>query len=135
MIKLFALTLAIAAFAPPTPRPTPMITPEILVQLQVDAYNGHDLDSMVACFSPTVEFWSMDGKPQGEKGTAALRQGYSDLFAKFPKLKVKVLHRICQGAFVIDQVEAEGMGPNPITVTAIYETAQAKIVRVWYIQG
>jgi hypothetical protein len=48
---------------------------------------------------------------------------------------MKVLKRICQGAFVIDQVEAEGMGPSPITVTAIYETAQAKIVRVWYIQG
>ena len=134
MIKLFALTAAIAAFAPPTHSPTPMISPEILVQLQVDAYNAHDLDSMVACYSPAIEFWSMDGKPQGEKGTAALRQGYSDLFARFPKLKVKVLKRITQGAFVIDQVQAEGMGPDPITVTAIYETAQAKIVRVWYIQ-
>jgi hypothetical protein len=134
MLKLFVLTVAIAAFAPPTPTHTPLITPEILVQLQVDAYNAHDLDSMVACYLPTVEFWSMDGKPQGEKGVAALRQGYSDLFAKFPNLKVKVLKRICQGAFVIDQEQAEGMGPNPITVTAIYETAKAKIVRVWYIQ-
>ena len=134
MLKLFAITLAIAAFAPATPPPTPLISPEILVQLQVDAYNAHDLDSMVACFSPAVEFWTMDGKPQGEKGVAALRQGYSDLFTKFPKLKVKVLKRICQGAFVIDQEQAEGMGPNPITVTAIYQTAQAKIVRVWYIQ-
>jgi hypothetical protein len=134
VIKLLALTVAIAAFGPPTPPPTPLISPEILVQLQVDAYNAHDLDSMVACYSPAVEFWSMDGKPQGEKGVAALRQGYSDLFAKFPKLKVKVLKRICQGAFVIDQEQAEGMGPNPITVTAIYQTAQAKIVRVWYIQ-
>jgi len=135
MIKLFALTLAITAFGPPTPPPRPLITPEILVQLQVDAYNAHDLDSMVACYSPAVEFWSMAGKMQGEKGTAALRQGYSELFAKFPKLKVKVLKRICQGAFVIDQEQAEGMGPDPITVTAIYETAQAKIIRVWYIQG
>jgi hypothetical protein len=134
VFKLFLLTVGMAAFAPPTPPPTPLISPEILVQLQVDAYNAHDLDSMVACYSPAVEFWSMDGKPQGEKGTAALRQGYAELFAKFPKLKVKVLKRISQGAFVIDQVQAEGMGPEPITVTAIYETALAKIVRVWYIQ-
>jgi hypothetical protein len=134
MFKSLALTVAIAAMAPPTPPPTPLITPEILVQLQVDAYNAHDLDSMVACYSPAVEFWTMDGKPQGEKGTAALRQGYSELFGKYPKLKVKVLKRICQGAFVIDQEQAEGMGPSPITVTAIYQTAQAKIVRVWYIQ-
>lgn len=135
MLKLLALTVAVAVFAPPTPPPTPLISPEILVQLQVDAYNAHDLDSMVACFSPAVEIWNMDGKPQGEKGTVALRQGYADLFAKFPKLKMKVLQRIAQGAFVIDQVQAEGLGPSPVTVTAIYETAKAKIVRVWYIQG
>lgn len=134
MLKVLAMTLAMAVVAPPTHPPTPLISPEILVQLQVDAYNAHDLDSMVACFSPAVEFWTMDGKPQGEKGTPALRQGYSDLFNKYPKLKVKVLKRICQGAFVIDQQQAEGMGPSPITVTAIYQTAQAKIVRVWYIQ-
>ena len=124
------MTMAMAAFAPPLVA----VGPEALVQ-QMDAYNAHDLDAMVACYGPGIEFWTMDGKVRGEKGVVALRAGYAELFKKFPKVKVKVLTRICQGTFVIDQQQADGMGQSPITVTAIYETAQGKIVRVWYIGG
>ena len=77
----------------------------------------------------------MDGNVGAEKGLTALRKGYGDLFKRFPKLKVKILKRICQAAFVIDQEQAEGMGPKPITVTAIYEISQGKIIRVWFIEG
>jgi len=120
-----------AAFVPPAAP----VTPEALVQKQVDAYNAHNLDAMVACYGPSIEFWTMDGKVRGEKGVAALRAGYADLFKTFPKVKVKILNRISQGAFVIDQEQAEGMGQAPITVTAIYEIVEGKIVRVWFIGG
>ena len=58
----------------------------------------------------------------------------SPIFKRYPKVRVSVLKRICQGLFVIDQEEAEGMGPEPFTVTAIYETWHGKIVCVWFIQ-
>ena len=121
MIRSLVLTAALAGQA----APPAVITPEALIQNQVDAYNAHDLDAFSACY----------GKVGPEKGLAALRKGYADLFKRFPKLKVKILKRISQGAFVIDQEQAEGMGPNPVTVTAIYETAQGKIVHVWFIEG
>ena len=131
MLQSLALTAVLAVYASP---PTD-ITPELLVQKQVDAYNAHDLDAFVACHGAAIEFRTMDGKVNPEKGLAALRRGYEDLFKRFPKLKVTVLKRISQGPFVIDQQQAEGMGPKPITVTAIYETSQGKIIRVWFIQG
>lgn len=130
VIQSFALAAAIAMYAAPPVE----ITPEALVQKQVDAYNAHDLEAFVACYGPAIEFWTLDGKVGPEKGLAPLRKGYGDLFKRFPALKVKILKRICQGAFVIDQEQAEGMGPSPITVTAIYETSQGKIIRVWFIE-
>ena len=131
MIQSFALIVAIAVCsAPPVD-----LTPEAVVQRQVDAYNAHDLDAFVACYGPAIEFRTMAGNVGAEKGLAPLRKGYDDLFKRFPALKVKVLKRICQGTFVIDQEQAEGMGPKPITVTAIYEIEQGKIIHVWFIEG
>lgn len=115
--------------------PAPELSPEAVVQKQVEAYNAHNLDAFVACYDTTIEFRTMDGKVGPEKGLAALRKGYDDLFKRFPALKVTILKRITQGAFVIDQEQAEGMGPNPVTVTAIYEVTKGKIVHVWFIEG
>ena len=130
MIQSLIMAVAIAVVAPPAVD----TTPEAMIQKQVDAYNAHDLDAFVACYGQDIEFRTMAGNTNPEKGSAALRKGYEGLFTRFPNLKVKILKRICQGPFVIDQEQAEGMGPNPITVTAIYETAQGKIVRVWFIE-
>lgn len=129
VIESLALTFALAvASAPPV-----ILSPEALVQKQVDAYNAHDLNAFVSCYGDTIEFRTMDGKVNPEKGLPPLRKGYGELFTRFPTLKVKILKRIVQGAFVIDQEQAEGMGPEPITVTAIYETAQGKIIHVWFV--
>ena len=130
MIQLLAFAAAIALQVVPAAT----ASPEALVQKQVEAYNAHDLDAFVACYAPTIEFRTMDGNVNPEKGLAALRKGYGELFKRFPALKVKILKRISQGAFVIDQEQAEGMGPSPITVTAIYEIAEGKILRVWFIE-
>jgi hypothetical protein len=130
MIQSFALVAALAVGAAPQAD----LAPEALIQKQVNAYNAHDLDAYAACYAEAIEFRTMDGNVNPEKGVVALKKGYEDIFKRFPKVKVKILKRISQGSFVIDQEQAEGMGPNPVTVTAIYETAQGKIIRVWFIE-
>ncbi|MBI1751275.1 MAG: nuclear transport factor 2 family protein [Acidobacteria bacterium] len=131
MIPSLILAAAFALSAAPVPE----ASPEAVVQRQVEAYNAHNLDAFVVCYDAAIEFRTMDGKVGPEKGLAALRKGYDELFKRFPTLKVTILKRITQGAFVIDQEQAEGMGPNPVTVTAIYEVAKGKIVHVWFIDG
>lgn len=130
MLPYLALMATPALIAAPPAE----LSPEAIVEKQVIAYNAHNLDAFVACYSPLIEFRTMDGKVNPEKGLAALRKGYGELFKQFPSLHVRILNRITQGAFVIDQEQAEGMGPNPITVTAIYEIAEGKILRVWFIE-
>jgi hypothetical protein len=127
---MFLIPAAIAMVAPPSLG----ITPEALVQQQVDAFNAHDVEAYVACYGPDVEFRTMDGKVNPEKGVAPMRKGYTELFKHFPELKMKVLKRIVQGSIVIDQEQAEGMGQLPVTATAIYEVSQGKIMHVWLIQ-
>jgi hypothetical protein len=129
---LQSLLLATGLALIPAPPPEEAL-PETVVQKQVFAYNAHDLDAFVACYGADIEFRTLDGKVNPEKGLSSLRKGYEDLFKRFPKLRVNVLNRITQGAFVIDQEQADGMGPSPIRVTAIYETSHGKIIRVWYI--
>ena len=110
-------------------------TAEAVVQRQVEAYNAHDLEAFVACYGEAIEFRTLDGGVNPSTGIGPLRKAYADIFKRHPNLKVKILNRISQGGFVIDQEQAEGMGPTPITVTAIYEVSGGKIIRVWFIEG
>jgi len=126
---------ALAACVLLSATPPAAILPETVVQKQVEAYNAHDLSAFAACYAPDIEFRTMAGAVNPEKGLTALKKGYGELFKAYPTLRVKILKRITQGAFVIDQEQAEGMGPKPITVTAIYEVSEGKIVRVWFIEG
>lgn len=127
MYLLLALVVSLSAAPPPSP--------EAVVQRQVEAYNAHDIAAFAACYADTIEFRTLEGGVNPEKGLAPLRKAYGEIFQRHPALKVAILHRICQGAFVIDQERAEGMGPEPITVTAIYQVVDGKIARVWFIQG
>lgn len=131
MIRWFGLAACLVLSAAP---PATML-PEAVVQKQVEAYNAHDLNAFAACYAQDIEFRTMAGTVNPEKGLAALKKGYGELFKNFSNLRVKILNRITQGAFVIDQEQAEGMGPTPITVTAIYEVSGGKIIRVWFIEG
>jgi hypothetical protein len=127
--------LALAAAMTLTASPLFALTPEQVVQRQVEAYNAHDLDAFVACHGKDIEFRTLDGNVNPGKGSAALRKAYGEIFEHYPQVRVKVLKRICQGPYVIDQLQADGMGPNPMTIAAIFEVAQERIVRVWFIEG
>jgi hypothetical protein len=131
MLQSLALATLLAVYAAPPVE----LSPEAVVQKQVFAYNAHDLDAFVACYGEAIEFRTLDGTVNPEKGLGPLRKGYADLFKRFPKLSVNVVNRISQGRFIIDQEVAEGMGADPVKVTAIYEVAKGKIIRVWFIEG
>lgn len=135
MIPSLILAAALCQGAPVQGALVQEPSPEAVVQKQVDAYNAHNLEAFVACYDPAIEFRTMDGKVGPEKGLPPLRKAYGELFKRFPALRVSILKRIAQGAFVIDQERAEGAGPDPVTVTAIYEVAKGKIIHVWFIEG
>ena len=100
MIRWPALAACVALSAAPPAAPLP----EAVVQKQVEAYNAHDLNAFAACYAQDIEFRTMAGAVNPEKGLAALKKGYGELFKNYPSLRVKILNRITQGAFVIDEL-------------------------------
>ena len=73
-----------------------------VVNRQVEAYNAHDLESFLACYSPDVEVRNS----QGERlmyGTAALRREYDDWFTTHPDVHAEVTGRLVSRDWVVDE--------------------------------
>ena len=71
------------------------------VARQVDAYNAHDLEAFLACYTDDVVVTSGNGDVLLE-GAEAVREQYGVMFERLPDVQVAVRHRIELGAWVVD---------------------------------
>jgi hypothetical protein len=104
---------------------------EQLVQEQVEAYNRHDLDGFLNCYSPDIKLYDFPDKLVGS-GLAGMRATYGRLFRETPDLKVAITERIAQGDTVIDHESGSGNG-RKFSAIAIYRVKNGKIVGVWFV--
>ncbi len=109
------------------------VTPEMLAQQQLNAYNLRDIDAFLEPYSDSVELYNFSGKLM-MKGKEAMRRTYSDMFKNTPDLHCKLVNRIVEGNTVIDHESVTGWGDKPTTAVAIYTVANGKIVKVHFIQ-
>jgi imidazolonepropionase-like amidohydrolase len=109
------------------------VTPEMLAQQQLNAYNLRDIDAFLEPYSDTVELYNFSGKLM-MKGKEAMRKSYSDMFKNTPDLHCKLINRIVEGNTVIDHESVTGWGDKPVKAVAIYTVANGKIVKVHFIQ-
>lgn len=111
-----------------------MLTPEALVQKQVDAYNAQDLEVFLSTFHPEVEFIEWPDR-LAMRGHEAFRACYGALWASSPRLRADILNRIVIGRFVIDQEllvnHADGVRP---ALAVIYEMQGELIRRFWVVK-
>jgi hypothetical protein len=64
-----------------------------------------------------------------------MRENYAKLFEKAPQLHAAITNRITQGNYVIYQEVVTGFpGAKELTVVAIYEVKDGKIVNVWFLR-
>jgi len=106
------------------------ITPEALVQQQLNAYNAHNPEAFIATYSDDVELYDFPGKLVC-KGKEQMRKIYSFL-NNSPNLHCEVKARIIQGAIVIYKEAVTG-GRDLGESTAIYQTENGKIKKVYFI--
>lgn len=113
-----------------------MTTAEFLAQKQLDAYNAGDIEAFLVCYAPDVEIFD---QPTGQRtlyGRDAMRERYTGFFAGNPQLHCRLLNRIVQGAFAIDQEHVTGLADGrELYAIAIYETNDEHITKVWFIRG
>lgn len=105
------------------------VTPEILVQQQLNGYNARNIDAFLAPYSDDVKMYNAAGKVIS-KGKNALKKEYTKLFENTPELHCEVVKRTVQGNTVSDQEKVTGAGEQPVTATVIYTIENGKIIKV-----
>jgi taurine dehydrogenase small subunit len=86
-------------------------SPERLHSSFQDAFNRHDLDSIVALYEPDAVLASVDGPVQG---TDAIREAYRGFFAMRPTIEVQTLgvNRAGDLAMLHGKWILQGTGPD-----------------------
>lgn len=109
-------------------------TPETLAQMQLNAYNAHDLDAFLEPYADDVEIYSTNGKLR-IKGKEEMRRQY-EFITKTPDLYCRLLHRIVNGNTVIDHEEimARKEPGQYFYGVAIYHIEKGKIRRVYFAE-
>jgi hypothetical protein len=106
-----------------------------IAQAQLDAYNRRDLSAFVAWYHPDVEVFDLPSQTPRLRGLAAFRARYERLFARSPTLHARLIARLSQGRFVVDQERVTGFpGASIVRAIAIYEVERGLIRRVWFLK-
>lgn len=128
-VSLFALA-AQAMQAKTTAAPP--LSPEAIVQSQLDAYNRHDLEGFLSHYSDDAVLVSYPDQIT-QTGKIEMRARYEKRFAT-PNLHAEIVKRIVFERFIIDH-ERITAPPSKDVIEAIatYEVKNGKIVRVTFL--
>ncbi|MDQ6793274.1 MAG: nuclear transport factor 2 family protein [Chloroflexota bacterium] len=77
----------------------PAVSPATVVRAQFDAYNAHDVDAFLSYYAPDAVIVEPDGQVT-EQGHDALRDTFTDLFARMPQLRAEYRAEISVGQWV-----------------------------------
>ena len=104
-----------------------------IVDAQVKAFQGRDLESFLACYSANAVIKDADGNVI-VSGLDSLRRMYAQLFRDSPRLAVQIPNRMAVSEYVIDEERIEGFNmagfPPAIHAVAVYRITDGTIHEV-----
>jgi hypothetical protein len=104
-----------------------------IVDAQVAAYNAHDLETFLDCYTAQAEIIDWPDRIRA-RGRGEMRDAYGRLFQENPSLLATIENRILQGRFVIDHERVTGRASGRETLfVVIYETVDDAISKVWIV--
>ncbi len=108
-------------------------TPEDPAQIQLNAYNEHDIESFLQAYAEDVEVYMFPDSLR-YKGKEKMRGVYSAFFDKTPELHCRLVSRMTKGNFAIDREFVTGIpGRENLNAIAVYEIKNGLIEKVWFI--
>lgn len=110
------------------------MTPEAIVQRQLDAYNVQNLDEFCACFAEDCVLAELNGAVT-QQGAAAIRERYQSLFATYPENHAALVNRVVVGNVVIDHEDIARSPSERINAAAIYTVKDGLIARVDFVRA
>ncbi|UHA73680.1 nuclear transport factor 2 family protein [Paenibacillus sp. 481] len=112
------------------------LTPEQIVQLQLNYYNNQDIDGFVSTYAVDVLIMDHPSGTVSIRGRQQLREVYEQVFANHPNSRAQIKNRMTFAHFVIDLEEVSGrVGREPFEAVAIYEVVGEVITKVWFLEG
>ena len=108
-----------------------MISPESVVQRQLDAYNRHDLAAFVATYADDAELYRAPSTTPALKGKQVLGDFYRDHRFNLADLHAELVHRIVLGNKVIDHERITGLRAEVVDAVAAYVVQDGLIRSVW----
>ena len=91
----------------------------IPVDAQLAAYNAHDVDAFMRCYTQDCVIEDGEGA-RLLTGHAEMRPRYVALFASSPNLHCEIASRTCIGDYVIDEERITGRVPDLRHAVVIY---------------
>lgn len=111
-----------------------MLTPEQVVQKQLEYYNAHDIEGFLSTYSPDIKIYNLPGITPILEGHAAMRERYTLRFSN-PNLHVTIKSRMVNGNFVVDFEAVSGIEEGKVSeVIAVYEVQNELIKNVWFLR-
>jgi len=112
------------------------LTPEVIVQRQLDAFNARDIAALLDIYAVDAQMFEHPSTLLAS-GSEELRQRFTVRFYE-PNLHATLVKRIVAGSTVIDyEIVARTFpeGPGEIELVMIYEVKNNRIARAWSIIG
>ena len=108
------------------------LSPEKVVQTNLNAYNNRDIDGFMACMHSDIKIYTLGEPMPVATGLVQVRKMYQELFELSPKLHSTILNRIIFDNKVIDHERIVGRrgSPDNYELVLIYEVKDDKIVRI-----
>lgn len=112
------------------------LTPEKIVQANLDAYNARNIEAFMELLSDDVALYNFQDATPIKEGKAALRSLYKNLFDQSPQLHSTILKRMVFDNKVIDHEYIVGRlgSDTPLEIILIYEIRNEKIYRLTTIR-
>lgn len=105
---------------------------ELPIEAQFNAYNAHDLEAFLACFSEAFKGYRMPTESPGTVGKEALRAFYAEHRFNNPLLRAELLSRTVIGNKVFDHELIYGLSPEPLESMAVFEVEGGLIKTAWF---
>lgn len=109
-------------------------SPESVVQEQLERFNAHDVVGFLATYANDAELYVLpEASAPFLAGVAQISAHYTARFTQYPHTTCRVLNRIVEGDFVIDQEFCFRSAEQPrLRGTVVYQVVDGSIRRAWF---
>ena len=102
------------------------------VQAQFEAYNAHDIEAFMSCFSDDFKGYRMPTETPSTTGKESLRDFYVNHRFNNQNLRAELISRMVLGNKVFDHELIYGLSPEPLESVAVFEVKNNLIATAWF---